>query len=287
MRFLRQLGRTCLLVLLVAAGTLALVRYAPGYFSDPREMDAEHAATIRAEIDARRETDSSSRAMAVRIVQGWLHGQLGTSRQYQVPVGELIRPRLGVTARLVAGGLAFGWLAAVALAVPLSMRLNSAGEAAIAAGSALLLAIPVGALATIFLLTNTGGPTLTLGLLLAARDFKFVYRLLRAQWREPHLLFARAQGMTVKQIVYHSLLRPLSPQLASLATMSFVMALSLAVPAEVLFDLPGIGQLAWGAAMNRDLPLLLAVTLLMATAVGLSGLVCPPALTLQEKLEPA
>jgi len=276
MRLLRQLGRTVLLIALVAAGTLTLVRYAPGYFTDTREMDAQYAGSVRAEIDARRVSDRSAAAMAQRIARGWLHGELGMSRQYRVPVGELIRPRLLVTMRLLGKSLLLGWLTAVAGALLLSARRERGGEAWVAAGSALLLAVPIGALSTIFLLTNTGGPALAVGLLLAARDFKFLYRLLRCQWREPHLLFARSQGIPLRSLVLAYLLRPLWPQLASLASMSFVVALSMSVPAEVLFDVPGVGQLAWTAATNRDLPLLLAVTLLMAAAVASAGFLSEP-----------
>jgi peptide/nickel transport system permease protein len=42
---------------------------------------------------------------------------------------------------------------------------------------------------------------------------------------------------------------------------------------EVIFSLPGLGQLAWSAAMNRDLPVLLAVTIIMAIAVTCSAMV--------------
>ena len=53
--------------------------------------------------------------------------------------------------------------------------------------------------------------------------------------------------------------------------MSFVLTLSAAVPAEVIFDVPGMGKLAWTAATNRDVPVLLAVTLLMASSVGIAA----------------
>jgi peptide/nickel transport system permease protein len=63
----------------------------------------------------------------------------------------------------------------------------------------------------------------------------------------------------------------LAPQLGALASLSIVTALSALVPVEVIFNLPGVGQLAWNAALNRDLPVLLAVMILMALAVTLSG----------------
>jgi peptide/nickel transport system permease protein len=62
------------------------------------------------------------------------------------------------------------------------------------------------------------------------------------------------------------------PQFAALASLSLVTALSALVPVEVLFNVPGLGQLAWNAALNRDLPVLLAVTLTMAIAVTCSGM---------------
>jgi peptide/nickel transport system permease protein len=271
MRMLQRLGRASLLLLLVAAGTLGLVRYAPGYFADAREMDAQYAGSARAQLDARRLADRSSTGMARAIATGWMHGQLGISRQYQVSVTELIRPRILVTTSLLGSALGFGWLSAIAVALPLSAVRSRSGQASISTASAVLLAVPIGALATIFLLTNTGGPAVAVGSLLAARDFKFVYHLLARQWKQPHLLFARVRGIPLPRILMAHLLGPLAPRLASLATMSFILALSLAVPAEVLFDVPGIGQLAWTAAMNRDLPLLLAITLLMAAAVVSAG----------------
>jgi len=41
------------------------------------------------------------------------------------------------------------------------------------------------------------------------------------------------------------------------------MAFGAAIPIEALCDSPGVGQLAWQAALNRDLPLIINVTLLI------------------------
>ena len=46
------------------------------------------------------------------------------------------------------------------------------------------------------------------------------------------------------------------------------LALGAAIPVEALCSIPGIGQLAWQAAMGRDLSLLVTVTLLV-TAITL------------------
>jgi peptide/nickel transport system permease protein len=49
-------------------------------------------------------------------------------------------------------------------------------------------------------------------------------------------------------------------------------AFGAAIPIEVLCDSPGLGQLAWQAALKRDLPLLVDITLLVALVAGISGL---------------
>jgi len=127
-------------------------------------------------------------------------------------------------------------------------------------------------MATLCLLAGTGGPVLVMALLLAARDFKFLQRTLRKAWLAPHVLQARAQGVVTWRILLAHLLPGIAPQLSALATLSIVTALSAVVPVEVIFNVPGLGQLAWSAAMNRDLPVLLAITMIMALAVTLAGM---------------
>jgi peptide/nickel transport system permease protein len=275
-RLASSLARTVSLVLLAALGTVLLMRFAPGYFSDVREMDAQYASGARAELAVQRSTQSSVTALGMQLVRGWTHCDLGLSKQYDLPVTELMRPRMEVTAKLLFTGIASGWLVALALALPLSARRTPSGEALIAAPMAVLLAIPIGAMATASLLLNLGGPVLVLTTLIAVRDFKFVYRLLRTTWRAPYLLFARAQGLSWKRMAWKHLLPNVLSQIFAIAMMSLVLALSAIVPVEVVFDVPGLGQLAWSAAMNRDLPVLLAVTMLMAVLVGLASAAAKP-----------
>jgi ABC-type dipeptide/oligopeptide/nickel transport system permease component len=52
------------------------------------------------------------------------------------------------------------------------------------------------------------------------------------------------------------------------------MALAASIPVEALCDLPGIGQLAWKAALGRDLELLVILTMIVTfvTLVANSGM---------------
>jgi peptide/nickel transport system permease protein len=268
---LKRLCRALVIVLLVMVGSTVLVRLAPGYLSDAREMDSRYADAARAELSTEAAHSKSLGHMLYAEIGGWARGDLGTSRQFEVPVQELILPRLAVSGDLMLRAIVFAWMLALGAAL-----LSSAARTPSLLWqlpAALLLAVPTAAMATICLLADSGGPLLVMTLLLAARDFKFVDRILRKTWRDPHLLQARAQGVRPLRLLLAHLLPAIVPQLLALATLSIVTALSAVVPVEVIFNVPGIGQLAWNAAMNRDLPVLLAVTGIMALAVTLVGTV--------------
>jgi peptide/nickel transport system permease protein len=277
---LARVGRTLLLMLFAAAGTILLVRFAPGYFTDYREMDAKYAQAAQAEIQAEAAQQQSASLIAMRMVKGWLKGDLGESRQYGVPVAELIGARLRVSALLLVRGILWGWLLAICTALPISgMR---KGGILWGLPFTLLLAIPTAAMATACILAEAGGPVLVLSLIVAAREFKFLRNLLEGAWRSPHLLQGRAQGLSTRALVTMHILPNVAPQLCALATLSIVTALGALVPIEVIFTVPGVGQLAWSAVMNRDLPVLVAVSLLMASVVGFASMLSTRAVTLEE-----
>jgi peptide/nickel transport system permease protein len=263
------LSRTAVILLLVMIGTTTLVRYAPGYLTDEREMEAPYAQAARAELSVEAAQSRSIGQMVSFELDSWVHHGGGTSRQYEVPVSQLILPRLAVSGRLLLRSLLLAWLlaASCSLAASAGRSLSMVWRAP----ATLLLAIPTAAMATLCLISDHGGPVLVMALLLAARDFKFLERILRKSWLDPHLLHARAQGISTARLLWSHVLPDIAPQLAALVPLSLVTALSALVPIEVIFNMQGLGQLAWNAAMNRDLPVLLSATMVMALAVSLSG----------------
>jgi peptide/nickel transport system permease protein len=266
----KWIWRTFAIVLLVMLGSTILVRFAPGYLSDPREMDTRYADAARVEIATEAAHSHSLLQMLNSEIGGWMHGDAGVSRQYGIPVFNLIQPRLVVTCSLILRSLVLAWALALSAAV-----LSSAGRSPSMfwqIPATLLLAVPTAAMATICLLANSGGPVLIMALLLAARDFKFLNRTLRKAWLDPHVLQARSQGIRTRRILIAHVLPTIASRLFALASLSIVTALSAVVPVEVIFNIPGLGQLAWNAALNRDLPVLLAITMIMALAVTCAGL---------------
>jgi len=266
----RWFARTLAIVVLVVIGSTILVRFAPGYLSDAREMDARYADSVRTELSAEAARSGSLPHLLFVELCGWIHGDGGISREYGVPVSELILPRLAVTGGLLLRSIVVAW----ALALCASLLSSAARRPLLLwqAPAALLLAVPTAAMATLCLLAGYGGPVLVMALLLAARDFKFLHHVLRKAWLDPHLLQARAQGVRLHRLVLGYILPSIGPQLAALASLSVVTALSALVPVEVIFNVPGLGELAWNAALNRDLPVLLSATIVMALAVTAAGM---------------
>lgn len=263
--------RTLLLLFFAAMGTIFLVRLAPGFFSDIREMDARYAQAARGEMQAQRSGKTSVYDIAAETIQGWIHDDFGLSRQYQMPVADLLAARVPVSALLLGKGIAGGWLLAVCAVLPVSALRGS--SVLWGAPFTVLLSIPAAAMATACIVSNHGGPVMVLSLLIAAREFKFLRSLLQDAWRSPHLLQGRAQGVPGRVLLAAHILPNIASQLCALMTLSLVTALGVLIPIEVIFSVPGLGQLAWSAVMNRDLPVLTASSLLMACMVAAAGLI--------------
>ena len=272
-----RVGRTLLLVLIAAIGTVLLVRFAPGFFSDAREMDAKFGQAVRLEMQANEH--ETLEGIALQEGRDFLKGDFGQSRQYGVPVSGLVSARIRVSGLLLARGIGLGWLLAACTAIPISGLRR--GGLAWGLPFTVLLAVPTAAMATACILSDVGGPVLVLALLIAAREFKFLRSLLQGAWHSPHVLQGRARGLSVPTLLRSHILPNVTPQLFALATLSIVTALGALVPIEVVFAVPGVGQLAWSAVMNRDLPVLVAISFLMALVVGFAGMLSPRDLQLE------
>lgn len=263
--------RTISLVLIAVCLTTALVRDAPGYFSDAGELDAEHASSTRTHMSILAEQDASTARMLEGSLKGALHGDLGESRQFGVPVRSLLNSRLRSSTMLLLKGLALGWVGALSTASILVWRRHKVNEFFAVVFSSALLAVPIGAAATICLTLDRGGPVVLLAVTVGVRVFKLLYRLL-LQLIDAHCIeYARASGLrphVIFSLHLGALLRYTLPQLMMTSVIGAIEAI---VPLEVVFDLPGIGQLAWSAAMHRDAPVLQIVTVLIAGCVALSG----------------
>jgi peptide/nickel transport system permease protein len=256
----RQIPVIALTVLLGGLLGATLVRLAPGFDVDERQLDSRLSQQSQAALRQERASESNILAFYARYLAGLLRGDLGISRALGRPVSELIRARLPVTLGSLLIGLFAGWFLALALSLPTVLKRARSYDLACTLTSGLALSLPSGVLA--LLLFYVGGPV---GLAIALVVFPKVFRYLRNLFLEaselPHVLGARARGISNSRILIWHVLYAVAPQVAALAGVSVSLALGAAIPIEVLLDSPGIGQLAWQAALGRDLPVLVNLTL--------------------------
>ncbi len=267
---LLRLCRLASLLLVTSLGVVVLMRAAPGYFDDERELSAEHGDTVRSRLETERQQTAVQQWSA--LAWSAVHGDLGTSRQYGTPVGSLVLPRLRTTARLLLPAVGLGSLVALAAALLSAMARGLLAHRTVTATAALACAVPISVLALFCLISGAGGAAGVLFVLIVARDFRLFSRLLRRHAAAPHLFFARAGGVSPSRLMLRHLLWPMRREVAALVVTSLLVGLNATLPIEVIFGAPGVGQLAWSAAMNRDLPVLLTASLLLSLCVGVAGM---------------
>lgn len=218
-----------------------------------------------------------------------LRGDFGVSIRLQQPVAEVILSRLGVTSLLI--GLSF--LLAVVTAIPLGIvsaaRNGTRIDRAASATALFGLSAPSFALAilsiTLFAIlvpvfpaygAGTGGLDRLWHLflpaaVLAAGIGAILMRMTRAavlrELESDAITFARARGIperTIRLIALRSALIPIVTSAGLILT--FIIGGTIIV--ETVFALPGIGQLLEEAVLFKDLPVVQAITLLVAAAIA-------------------
>lgn len=268
---IRRLGQSLLsIVLAVLVGGFiasALVRYSPGFAVDENSWNPKLSAETRAAMHARREYENRLPQFYVRYLAAALRGDLGESDSLRVPVTELLRRRAAVSARLILWGtgggmLLGGWLAWLAV----WPRRPALAVSAVSL-SGLLLALPPAVVGLAFFFN--GAP---LAIAVALAILPRVFGTMRALWsdlyRSGSLLAARARGMSPWLLGWRYVLCPAASQLIALGGVALVMAFGILIPMEAMCDVPGIGQLTWKAAVDRDLPLLCGLALIITLIVA-------------------
>jgi peptide/nickel transport system permease protein len=259
-RLARQLGALAATVILGGVLTAEMVRHSPGFEADERLTDARLNAESRAAIRAERSANDAVVPFYLHHISGMLRGNWGMSQSLRMPIGELIRSRAPVTAGIMLAGVAGGWALAFVLALA-TIRYHVWGR--MAGGlSIALLSVPVAALA-VLIFTARGPIPGIMALILFPRLFDHLRNLLTDAYAQPHVVTARAMGSGPVRVLARHVLPICRPQLLALAGVSVSMAFGAAIPVETLCDLPGIGQLAWKAAVARDLPVIVTLTLLI------------------------
>jgi peptide/nickel transport system permease protein len=261
-----------LLATVLVGGLLSamLVRFTPGFDSDERELDPHlNAQSIQILHDARHHDDNIFR-FYLSYMKRAATGDLGSSIALNQPVRRLLRQRIPLTVQLLGTGLALAWLLSLGLSTGLAWFRFSVYDTLTTALSGTLLCLPAAVLALLSVLWNVPG-SIAIALIVFPHTYRYARNLLVNAYSRPNILAARARGLSETHILFWHISPTIAPQLLALAGVSLSMAIGATIPVEALCGLPGIGQLAWQAALARDLPLLVNITILVTLVTLLAN----------------
>jgi peptide/nickel transport system permease protein len=270
----RKIARhTSALVLTVLLGGLLsafLVRLAPGFTVDEAQLDPRlNSDSIRALRESRL-ADRNILSFYFHSLDRALHGDLGTSISLGQPVTTLMRQRIPLTLRLVSIGVLLSWAAALALALSAALLRVPAYDVLNTIVSGAFLCIPAAVLALMSVLWNVPG-SLAVALIVFPRVYRYARNLLAQAYSLPHIITARVKGLSELRILLWHVVPVVAPQLFAVAGVSVSIGIGAAIPVEALCGLAGVGQLAWQAALARDLPLLTNITILVTLVTLLAN----------------
>src|SRR5260370_32139527 len=140
--------------IMVLAGLLGgtLIRAAPGFAADERQLDSNLSSQSIQAVRQARLADSNILRFYGRYLASLVRGDLGTSQMLNQPVRDLLRDRLPITLRNLALAVLLAWVLGLALAAATQLTgsrlLTSTAEGL----SGTFISTPAAVLAFIFVL---------------------------------------------------------------------------------------------------------------------------------------
>jgi peptide/nickel transport system permease protein len=254
-----MLAVVCLISGLVSA---SLVRFSPGYGMDERELDPRLSQTSLEAIQNSHRLHGGLVSYYGHYLAGAVHGDFGSSEWLQRPISSLIKERFPVTAKSVLIGASLAWFTALTMSFAGVFFRGFYFDISMTLLSGVLIALPA-AVVAIFSVYLRAPVFVAIAVVTFPKLFRYLRNLLNHAYSQPYIVAARARGIGQFRILFHHVLPLASPALFALLGVSLAVAFGAAIPIEALCDSPGVGQLAWQAALNRDLPLIMNLTLLV------------------------
>lgn len=297
------LGRTlaALLVLwLVITATFVMIQAAPGGLSilmNPN-ISAEEAARLGRNLGL----DRPVHEQYVQWLGNFLRGDLGASLSYAGrPVGAMVVERLPATLKLGLSAALFAVAVGVPLGVAAARHQNGYVDQAAGVVSGTLLATPnfwLGILLIVLFavqlewlpasgirtIGSRGGgladqlahlvmPAVVLGTSTLAELTRYTRSAWLETMRQDYVRTARSKGLARGAVDRKHVLKNALIPVVTVFGVALPRLIGGSAVVETLFSWPGLGQLAVDAALRRDTPLILGVTVFVSLMVVVSNLV--------------
>jgi peptide/nickel transport system permease protein len=294
---LRRLSHALLVLLVVCTVTFGIVHAAPGgpsILADPKLTAVEREA-----IERRLGVDRPLPEQYARWMGRLLRGDLGHSFLYETRTLATIAPRLPNTLLLAGAALLLSIVVALPLAAWCAERPGGWLDRVVGAASLAAISVPAFWLAIVLILVfavhaglfpaggaSTAGAAATVGdrlrhlvlptLVLATAGTAELWRYARSsvarQWQRPFVRTARAKGVGPRALRWRHTMRNALIPIVTVLGLQLPRLVGGAAITETVFAWPGMGRLGIEAALARDYPLVMGITLLVSAGVLVASL---------------
>lgn len=293
--FLRRLGQTVPLLVVVSLLVFVLIHAAPG---GPLALYLDNPNVRPQDIERLRRQMGLDRPLAVQYLSwagAFVRGEWGYSYADGRPVAVRLLERVPATLQLVGISSLLGVV--VSLAVGVAASVSRGVDRAATVGTVAFISLPVFWFGLVLQLVfasalgwlpssgraSFGGdgvadraahlvlPVLVLAAAHAAGWSRYLRSSMRGALAEPFIMGARARGVTERRLVArHALRYALLPFVTVVLLDASIMA-SGAVVTESVFAWPGVGSLFTESLAKRDYTVLMAFLMCGSAAVALLG----------------
>ena len=277
----RRLGLALLVAIAVSAASFGLL-YLTG---DPATAIVGPSGTD-ADIENIRRVYGFDRPIVLQYVD-WLwralHGDLGISFFFKLPVDDLLANRLPITLTLGLTAIVFALVLAIPLGVAAAVRPNSAidrlalvlsvtGQALPSFWFGLMLIVLFSVIYPVLPSSGTESwksfvlPSVVLGYYATPAIMRLTRSGMIEVLSSDYIRTARAKGLYRSSVLFKHALRNAIIPVVSLSAAQFGFMLAGSVVVESVFALQGAGRLAWESITRGDLPTVQAIVLVFSLA---------------------
>jgi peptide/nickel transport system permease protein len=283
-----RIGQAALLLVGVSFITFLLLYILP---ADPARQIAGRSATPETVETIRKQLglDLPFHQQYGRYLFNLVQGDLGRSYAQKTEVAEIVVARLPATLLLMLAAIVCELVIGLGIGIYAAIRHGSRADDGVMILSFIGVSTPqfVAGILMLYVFAvlldwfPVGGygefrhlvlPALTLGLLGAGWYSRMMRSSMIEVLTQDYIRTARAKGAPEHRVILlHAFRNALLPIIAMVG-IDIGLFMSGAVVVESVFGWPGIGQLAWQAIQQVDIPIIMGVTLVAAVAIVLGNL---------------
>ncbi len=285
---IRRLLESALILLGITLVTFILLYLVP---ADPARQIAGRSATVETVQNIRDQLGLNDPFFAQywRYLTSLLQGDMGRSYLQRAEVSELIASRLPASLLLMVAAIATELMMGLTIGIVAALRRNRPADHGLMIFSFVSISAPQFVIGILLLYVFAvqlgwfpiGGygsfahvvlPAVTLGFLGAGWYSRMMRSSMIDVLGQDFVRTAQAKGLGRARIILRHVIPNAILPIIAMIGIDIGLFMSGIVVVESVFGWPGIGQLAWQAIQRVDIPVIMGVTMVSATAIVLGNL---------------